>query len=738
MPRYREVHNYAPHMEATARRLLGEPNTSLSKSTELRFGTHGSMAVDLKNGIFFDHENQVGGGVLDLVVRVNGGTHVDAVQWLRQEGILPKTDDRKGRAKPERVTVAEFEYQDEAGDAGFVVERQESRTPDGGGKCDKTFVQKRPDPERPGEWIYDKKGCRVIPYRLPELVEAVANEQLILIVEGEAKVDLLRSMGVNATCCAGGSGKWKSEHSEFLRGADVIVSPDNDPAGYKHLQEVGASLSGIARSIRVLMLPDLPMKGDVVDWVKAGGTREQLDSLIEAAPPWVSADPKEVAKSAAKGREDELINKLAGMEPGIERHRSLKGLAEELKVNVRALEAEIQRRLEANVVPIYGHWEVEPWPEPVEGDSLLRDIIRKYKRHVVFLQPDDDPLAIALWIMRCWVHEECAIHSPLLIITSAEPESGKSATLSISSFLMPRCIATVEITDAAMYRSIKKWNPSWAIDEFDDVLANNDRKTLRSIINSGHTRHGGTIIRCNEDKCHTPEPFEVFSPKALGMNGRKMPPATASRAIFIEQRRRISGEAIEEWRYADDPELNDLRQRLRKWALDNADALTEAQPKVAMPDGFINRRADNWRLQFAIADLCGDDWGEKARETALKLDKASDIASLGVRLLADIKRIFDETGADCIRSVTLVEKLKADEEAPWAEYNYGKGLTANSLAAILGGGGGRSRGKRGGFGIYSDTVHPKDEKHGSGYKRTQFTDAWLRYLPGNVGPQSDE
>src|SRR5690242_4914617 len=181
------------------------------------------------------------------------------------------------------------------------------------------------------------------------------------------------------------------------------------------------------------------------------------------------------------------------------------------------------------------------------------------------------------------------------------------------------------------------------------------------------------------------------------MNGRKMPPATASRAIFIEQRRRISGEAIEEWRYADDPELNDLRQRLRKWALDNADALTEAQPKVAMPDGFINRRADNWRLQFAIADLCGDDWGEKARETALKLDKASDIASLGVRLLADIKRIFDETGADCIRSVTLVEKLKADEEAPWAEYNYGKGLTANSLAAILGGGGGRSRGKRGGF-----------------------------------------
>ena len=62
----------------------------------------------------------------------------------------------------------------------------------------------------------------------------------------------------------------------------------------------------------------------------------------------------------------------------------------------------------------------------------------------------------------------------------AGPGSGKTTTLSVTSFLMPRCIATVEITDAALYRSIKKWNPSFAIDEFDDVLASRDHKTLRS------------------------------------------------------------------------------------------------------------------------------------------------------------------------------------------------------------------------------------------------------------------
>ena len=46
------------------------------------------------------------------------------------------------------------------------------------------------------------------------------------------------------------------------------------------------------------------------------------------------------------------------------------------------------------VAPLYGHWIVEPWPEPVDGDSLLRDIIKRIQRHVVI--SDDGALVIAL------------------------------------------------------------------------------------------------------------------------------------------------------------------------------------------------------------------------------------------------------------------------------------------------------------------------------------------------------
>ena len=94
-----------------------------------------------------------------------------------------------------------------------------------------------------------------IPYRLPELLEALRKNQTILIVEGEAKVDLLLKWNMPATCCVGGAEKWKPEHSTYLRDADVVLIPDNDGTGFKHVQTVGESLFGIAKRIRVLALP---------------------------------------------------------------------------------------------------------------------------------------------------------------------------------------------------------------------------------------------------------------------------------------------------------------------------------------------------------------------------------------------------------------------------------------------------------------------------------------------------
>jgi hypothetical protein len=57
-------------VEQIARSLFGEPNRVLSNKHELRFGTHGSLSIDLKKCVWFDHELEEGGDTFKLVGRV--------------------------------------------------------------------------------------------------------------------------------------------------------------------------------------------------------------------------------------------------------------------------------------------------------------------------------------------------------------------------------------------------------------------------------------------------------------------------------------------------------------------------------------------------------------------------------------------------------------------------------------------------------------------------------------------
>jgi hypothetical protein len=142
-----------------------------------------------------------------------------------------------------------------------------------------------------------------------------------------------------------------------------------------------------------------------------------------------------------------------------------------------------------------------------------------------------------------------------------------------------------------------------------------------------------------------------------------------------------------------------------------------------MPDGFENRRADNWRLQFTIADLCSgvEDWGDKARAAAVKIESSADSRTVTVQLLAAIKTIFDSSEDDAIGSQELCDGLAADPGSEWAEWGKSrKPITQNQLARML---------KT--HGICPGQVRPKalgGEKQARGYHRSWFEDVWSRYL----------
>jgi putative DNA primase/helicase len=410
----------------------------------------------------------------------------------------------------------------------------------------------------------------------------------------------------------------------------------------------------------------------------------------------------------SKEEADELLKDLAKLPPGIEFAKLRSKAARWLGVRCRDVDVELRARSETSEL-LYPYWAVASWPEEVDGDALVRNIVQLIRRYVVCSH--DDALAVALWIVFAWAHD-AATFSPMLVVTSAEPNSGKTTLLSIIAYLTPRPIRTVEITEAALFRALEKYHPTFVIDEFDSVLANQERAVLRSIFNSGHTRGDG-IMRVNKDKDFAIETFSTFGPKAMGMIERRLPDAFKTRCIFIELRRRKKAEKISRFQHNDTAELADLRSRLCRWSADNVAALRNADP--AMPDEFENRSGDNWRMQFAIADFCGEEWSERARAAAVKTTRASDSSSAKARLLAAIRKLWPE-GTDAMHSHELVEKLTSDPTSEWAEWSRGKPITQNRVAKMLEN-----------FHIFPDRVRV-DGRQARGYLRTWFEDAWERYL----------
>ncbi len=185
-----------------------------------------------------------------------------------------------------REIVATYDYKNGTGSLVYQVVRL----------YPKDFRQRRPDGL--GGWIWNMKGISPLPYRLPELLAAVERGEMVFTVEGERDVDGLAALGLAATCNHGGAGKWREAHSKYFpEGAHVVVIPDNDDPGRDHATKVAKQLTDRGCNVRVVELPGLPAKGDVTDWLTAGGTKEELLRLVTESPGYGEQewpDPEEI------------------------------------------------------------------------------------------------------------------------------------------------------------------------------------------------------------------------------------------------------------------------------------------------------------------------------------------------------------------------------------------------------------------------------------------------------------
>jgi len=180
------------------------------------------------------------------------------------------------RPIPRNILEQEWVYTDEDKQPVFVKSR--FRLADGG----KTYRLHKLDAH--GRKQPTLGDARIVPYNLPALLDAKTAGRNIFLVEGEKAADAIKSIGMIATTAHTGAGSWPEAITEYFAGAQVIIVPDNDTAGWGYAYKAAEAILPIVKSLKVV---DLGLQGqgdDAYEFIEAGGGRAELVALVKAAP----------------------------------------------------------------------------------------------------------------------------------------------------------------------------------------------------------------------------------------------------------------------------------------------------------------------------------------------------------------------------------------------------------------------------------------------------------------------
>lgn len=162
--------------------------------------------------------------------------------------LFPKRD--KVTDLEHKRIVATYAYTDAQGELLYEVVRYRP----------KDFRQRCKDPQ--GNWVWSiasiPDDARPL-YQLPQVIKAVQEGRTVWVVEGEKDAENLQweiPVGDVATTNSGGAAHWRAQHTETLRGANVVIVPDNDQPGRLRAANVYSALAGVARHVKVLVVPD--------------------------------------------------------------------------------------------------------------------------------------------------------------------------------------------------------------------------------------------------------------------------------------------------------------------------------------------------------------------------------------------------------------------------------------------------------------------------------------------------
>lgn len=218
----------------------------------------------------------------------HGGCDQQTVfQVIRERGMLPELESTRPEPlaliKPiTRQLEQEWHYTDEEGVTLFIKQRY--KTQDAKGK-DYRLIKV----DEAGRRHATLADARIVPYKLPDLLDAIGKGRFVYLTEGEKAADAIISLGSVATTSHAGSGTWPDAITEYFAGANVVILPDNDAPGWKYAKKAAAKMLPVAKSVRVIDLGGEQLGDDAYEWIHLQGkTRTDLADLVKAQAPITS------------------------------------------------------------------------------------------------------------------------------------------------------------------------------------------------------------------------------------------------------------------------------------------------------------------------------------------------------------------------------------------------------------------------------------------------------------------
>jgi putative DNA primase/helicase len=128
-----------------------------------------------------------------------------------------------------------WEYPDRDGSPLVRVRRIDN------GKNHKKDIKQQHWDKDKNDWVMglgDVQRASIPIYRYADVQKAIANGDYIFIVDGEQCADALWVLGLAATTCIGGAGKWRITDTSDLQGAKVVICPDRDSPGVEDAAKI--------------------------------------------------------------------------------------------------------------------------------------------------------------------------------------------------------------------------------------------------------------------------------------------------------------------------------------------------------------------------------------------------------------------------------------------------------------------------------------------------------------------